>query len=355
MMSEGLESRLTAWIAEIGPLHEEAMQAATRRLDSLTKPPGSLGRLEALAVRLAGITGEAYPSVRNKAVVVMAADHGVCEEGVSAYPAEVTPQMALNIASGGAAVNVLARQAGAEVYCIDVGIAGELTHPNIWPRKIRPGTANLARGAAMARDEALRAVLTGAEIADELADRGVELLATGEMGIGNTTASSAVCAVLGGVSLEQATGIGTGISEAARMHKQAVIERAIAVNNPDAEDPLDVLAKVGGLEIAALAGLIIGAARRRRAVVIDGFISSAAALVALRLAPQAALYLLPSHLSQERGHGRLLEVLGLEAPLRLEMRLGEGTGAVLGFHLVEAATRILREMATFEDAGVSQA
>ena len=354
-MSEELERQLAEWVGDIGPLHEEAMREATARLNSLTKPQGSLGQLEALAIQLAGISGEAYPSVRNKAVVVMAADHGVCEEGVSAYPAEVTPQMAMNIASGGAAVSVLARLAGAEVHCVDVGIAAELQHPNIWSRKIRWGTANMARGAAMTREEAVRAIITGAEIADELANRGIELLATGEMGIGNTTASSAVCSVLGGIPLIQATGVGTGITEDIRRHKQAVIERALAVNAPDRDDPIDVVAKVGGLEIAALAGLIIGAARKRRAVMIDGFISSAAALVALRLAPQTVSYLLPSHLSQERGHGPLLEELGLEPPLRLEMRLGEGTGAVLGFHLAEAATRILREMATFEDAGVSRA
>ncbi|MFS0727943.1 nicotinate-nucleotide--dimethylbenzimidazole phosphoribosyltransferase [Paenibacillus sp. 1P07SE] len=354
MKEQGNEERLKALIRQIAPLDEMAMQAASVRLDTLTKPPGSLGRLEELAVRLAGITGQAFPSITRKAVIVMAADHGVCEEGVSAYPAEVTPQMALNIASGGAAVNVLARAAGAEVHCVDIGIAATLDHPAIWPRKIRPGTANLARGAAMTRDEAVRSVLTGIEIAGELADRGIMLLATGEMGIGNTTASSAICAVLGGVDVEDATGRGTGISEETRQRKQAVIAKSIRINRPDPGDPLDVLTKVGGLEIAGLAGVIIGAALRRRPVVIDGFISSAAALAALRLAPAAAPYVLPSHLSQERGHGRLLEILELDAPIRLDMRLGEGTGAVLCFHLVEAAARILREMATFEDAGVSR-
>ncbi|GBF78405.1 nicotinate-nucleotide--dimethylbenzimidazole phosphoribosyltransferase [Paenibacillus sp. 598K] len=353
-MKQSAEQQLTAVASAIGPLDESAMAQAAARLDSLTKPPGSLGALETLAVRLAGICGEVDPILRRKAIVVMAADHGVCEEGVSAYPAAVTPQMALNIAAGGAAVNVLARQAGAEVHCVDIGVAAELAHPAIWPRKIRPGTANMARGAAMTRDEASRAVLTGIEVADELASRGVELLGTGEMGIGNTTASAALCAVLCGLPLELATGLGTGITEEARQRKQAVIAQAIATNRPDPADPLDTLAKIGSLEIAALAGLILGGAARRLPIVIDGFISTAAALVALRLAAAVAPYVLPSHLSQERGHAGLLETLGLEPPLRLGMRLGEGTGAALAFHLVEAASRIIREMATFEDAGVSR-
>jgi len=353
-MKQSAEQQVTTTAKAIGLLDETAMAQAAARLDSLTKPPGSLGALETLAVRLAGIQQEALPMIQRKAIVVMAADHGVCEEGVSAYPAAVTPQMALNIAAGGAAVNVLAKQAGAEVHCIDVGVAAELKHPAIWHRKIRPGTANMAQGAAMSRDEASRAVLTGIEVAGELADRGVELLGTGEMGIGNTTASAALCAVLGEIPLELATGLGTGITEEARRSKQEVIARAIATNRPDPDDPLDTLAKVGGLEIAALAGLIIGGAARRLPVVLDGFISTAAALVALRLAPAAAPYVLPSHLSQERGHARLLESLGLEPPLRLGMRLGEGTGAVLAFHLVEAASRIMHEMATFESAGVSR-
>lgn len=341
-------------IAAVQSLDESAMEQALDRLNSLTKPQGSLGRLEKLAMQAAAITGEVQPELGGKAVVVMAADHGVCDEGVSAYPQVVTAQMVHNFLAGGAAVNVLARQANAEVLCVDIGVATELTHPQLLSRKVRLGTANLAVGPAMSRAEAEAAIAVGYELAQELAGRGMRVLATGEMGIGNTTASAALLMALTDLSAEEAVGRGTGIDEAQLAHKRQVIERGLAVNAPDAADPLGVLAAVGGLEIAGLVGLILGGAANRCMVVIDGFISSAAALVAIRLCPSAQGYITASHLSRERGHARLLAELGLEPMLDLEMRLGEGTGAVLAFHLIDAAQLILQEMATFDSAGVSR-
>ncbi|WP_249730597.1 nicotinate-nucleotide--dimethylbenzimidazole phosphoribosyltransferase [Paenibacillus sp. J2TS4] len=337
------------------------MAEAQQRLDSLTKPPGSLGRLEVVARQVAGMTGgfEAAEGengiLGNKAVVVMAGDHGVCEEGISAFPQEVTPQMVLNFLNGGAAVNVLARHAGAEVVCVDMGVCADMDHPDLVHRKIRKGTSNMVNGPAMSLEEAEQAVQTGFELVSGLADQGYRIFATGEMGIGNTTASSALLAVLAGIGLEQAAGRGTGINDATWRHKQEVIRRAIETNQPDANQPLEVLAKLGGFEIAGLVGVILGAAARKCPIVIDGFISSAAALVASRLAPLATGYMLASHLSQEQGHGQLLEAIGLTPMIHMDMRLGEGTGAVLSFHLVEAAMKIINEMATFESAGVSKA
>lgn len=348
-------TKLNKTLERIAPPDEPMRREAARYLDTLTKPPGSLGRLEELAVQMAGITRELRPDLSKKAVVVMAADHGVCVEGVSAYPQEVTAQMVMNFLGGGAAINVLARQAGAEVVCVDIGVKGELRHEALRVRKIRHGTGNIAREAAMSREEATAAVECGIDVASELAGQGCRVLATGEMGIGNTTPSAAMFAVLCGVGVDQAAGRGTGIDDAAAARKQDAIRRAIAVNAPDASDPLDVLSKVGGLEIAGLAGVILGAAAHRLPVVIDGFISSVAALTAVRLAPHAWHYLIPSHLSRERGHRLLLEKLGLQPMMDLHMRLGEGTGAVLGFHLVDAAVAIMKEMATFESAGVSRA
>jgi nicotinate-nucleotide--dimethylbenzimidazole phosphoribosyltransferase len=279
----------------------------------------------------------------------MAADHGVCEEGVSAFPAEVTPQMVLNFLAGGAAVNVLARQAGADIRCVDIGVNAELSHPQLISRKLMRGTRNIAKGPGMTREKALEAVLVGIEVVDQLWQEGYRIFATGEMGIGNTTASSAVLSVLTGGTPEEATGRGTGINDERLAHKMSVIRRAIQTNVPNPADPIDVLSKVGGLEIAGLAGVIIGAAARRCPVVIDGFISSAAAL-----SPDSVPYMIGSHLSNEHAHGQLLQHLGLSPFIHLSMRLGEGTGAALCFHFVEAAQRIMSEMATFDSAGVSR-
>jgi nicotinate-nucleotide--dimethylbenzimidazole phosphoribosyltransferase len=346
-------SLLETTISRIGGLDQAAMAAIRSHQNNLTKPPGSLGVLEELSIQIGGITGEAFPSVTKKAVAVMAADHGVVAEGVSVFPQEVTAQMVLNFCRGGAAINVLARHGGADVVVVDVGVAVPVDDPKVIAAKVRPGTANMARGPAMSRDEAIRAIETGIALAEDLAGKGYQLLATGEMGIGNTTAASALMAVFTGHSAVEVSGRGTGLDEAGLSHKAAVIDRALLLNRPNPADPLDVLAKVGGLEIAALAGLIIGAAARRVPIVIDGFISSAAALVASRIAPAVLPYMIASHCSAEQAHRRLLQALELKPVLELEMRLGEGTGAALAFHLIEASLKILREMATFTSAGVS--
>ncbi|MEW9699695.1 nicotinate-nucleotide--dimethylbenzimidazole phosphoribosyltransferase [Paenibacillus sp. SI8] len=341
-------------VESIKPLHQEFVNLANQHLDQLTKPPGSLGKLEDIARQVAGITGEVMPVFEKKAVIVMAGDHGVCEEGVSAFPAEVTPQMVMNFLSGGAAVNVLARHAGADVVCVDIGVNADLEHQALLSRKVRKGTRNMAREAAMTREEALQAILAGADVVDAYVAKGYSLFATGDMGIGNTTASAAILCALTGLETGSAVGRGTGIDDARWLHKQAVVKQALAINEPNAEDALDVLAKVGGLEIAGLVGVILGAAKNRCPVVIDGFISSAAALVASRLAPLSASYMLASHLSHEQGHAKLLDAVGLGAMLQMDMRLGEGTGAVLCFNLIDAAGKIMKEMATFDSAGVSR-
>lgn len=350
-----MNSAIEEITGRIAPPDEQAAARAVLRLDSLTKPPGSLGRLEALAVRLAGISGSEQPSYGKRTVVVMAADHGVCCEGVSAFPQEVTVQMAYNFLSGGAAVNVLARQGGAGVQFVDIGINAELEHPDLINRKVRFGTDNMAAGPAMSREEAVQAVLVGVHVAREAVKSGTEIFITGEMGIGNTTASAAVLCALEGISPEAAVGRGTGIDNERLRNKIEVVERALRVNSPDPADPIDVLSKVGGLEIAGLAGLILGAAEARVPVILDGFISGAAALLAKALAPEAVNYMIASHVSNEQGHKLMLDKLGLEALLDLGLRLGEGTGGALCLHLIEAVSRVMTEMATFESAGVSGA
>jgi nicotinate-nucleotide--dimethylbenzimidazole phosphoribosyltransferase len=346
--------RIFETIAAIPALDEAAMAAGRARQDTLTKPPGSLGRLEELSIQLAGITGQPRPRVERKVVIVMAGDHGVTAESVSAYPAEVTPQMVLNFARGGAAINVLARQAGARVVVVDVGVAADLDpQPGLELCKVAPGTQNLALGPAMTYEQTVRAIEVGLEIVEAEVAKGLDLIATGDMGIGNTTPSAAIVAALTGRPVAQVTGRGTGLDDAGLARKVAVIERALAVNRPDPRDPFDVLMKVGGLEIAGLVGVILGAAAHRLPVVVDGFISGAAALVAAELAPAVKPFLIAAHRSVEVGHRVVLEHLGLRPLLDLDLRLGEGTGAVLALHLVEAAARILNEMATFAEAEVS--
>lgn len=337
----------------IPPLDQQAMAQARTRQQQLTKPPGSMGRLEELAVQLAGITHQALPSIRRKAVIIMAADHGVTAEGVSAYPSAVTPQMVLNFLHGGAAINALARHAGAEVVVVDIGVAETLEHPNLLSRKVAPGTANMTTGPALTPEQVQAALAVGMDVVALLLQKGVDLIATGDMGIGNTTASSAITACLCRVPVALVTGRGTGIDDAQLAHKIATIERALAHNQPDATNPLDVLAKVGGLEIAGLVGVILGAAERGIPVVIDGFISGAAALVAVRLLPEVRDYLIAGHVSVERGHHVILEQLKLTPLLDLNLRLGEGTGAVLATTIIDAALQVHREMATFAEAGVS--
>jgi nicotinate-nucleotide--dimethylbenzimidazole phosphoribosyltransferase len=354
-MAEREMSLLTTTIEQIAPLSGAAIAAARAREDRLTKPQGALGRLETLAIQIAGITGQPRPRLARPLVIVMAADHGVAAQGVSAYPSEVTAQMVLNFLQGGAAINVLARHVGAEVLVVDMGVAGELpSHPALLNRKIAPGTADLATGPAMSRDQALRSVEAGVAIAAEAIAQGADLIATGDMGIGNSTASSAIVAALTGRAVDEVTGRGTGIDDVTFSRKVILIERALALHQPDTADGLDVLAKVGGFEIGGLAGVMLGAAARRVPVVIDGFISGAAALLACALAPGAAPYLIASHRSVERGHQVIFARLDLEPLFDLGMRLGEGTGAALGCSFCQAACKILDEMATFHEAGVSR-
>jgi nicotinate-nucleotide--dimethylbenzimidazole phosphoribosyltransferase len=323
-------------------------------LDRLTKPPGSLGRLEELASSYVAMTGLVAPPVPRGVVFTFAADHGVAMEGVSAYPREVTPQMVLNFLRGGAGVNVLARHADVQVRVVDIGVDYEFgAMPGLLDRKIMKGTRNMSAEPAMSRDQAERAVLVGMALAADAAQNGFGLIGTGEMGIGNTTPSAAITAVMTGRPVEEVTGRGTGIDDAGRARKAAVIQRALALHRPDPSDPLDVLAKVGGLEIGGLAGLILGAAAARVPVVLDGFIGGAAALLAVSLEPLCREYLVASHRSVEQGHRALLEHLRLTPLLDLHLRLGEGTGACLGMDLVRAAVKIYGEMATFTDAGVS--
>lgn len=332
---------------------ETIARITQERLDQKTKPRKSLGALETLACRYAAIRGTAQPALPSKAVVVMGADHGVAEEGVSAYPQAVTAQMLLNFAAGGAAINVLARHAGAEVRVVDIGVKEPVAHSAVVAARVTAGTANFVHGPAMTEAQVLRALCTGIEQAAALAASGVTVIGLGEMGIGNTTASSALTAVLTGASVEEVTGTGTGISDAAKLHKAQVIARAIQVNRPDPSDALEVLRTLGGLEIAGLAGVVIGAARAHVAVIIDGFIASTAALAATRLAPNAGDYLIASHRSTEPGHRMVLRALEREPLFDLGMRLGEGTGAALAMTLLDAAVKVLLEMATFESAGVA--
>lgn len=332
-----------------------AAQKAETRQKNLTKPPKSLGRLEEISIQLAGMKANPLPTVDRKAVIVMAADHGVALEGVSAFPTEVTPQMVLNFLHGGAAVNVLARQAGADVTVVDIGVVSDFdpSLQGLVRRKIARGTRNMANGPAMSRTEAEQAIAVGMDVLAQVAEKGLDLVATGDMGIGNTTPSSSITAVMTGLPVTKVTGRGTGLDNAGLEHKIKIIEKAIALNKPDPKDALDVLCKVGGLEIAGLAGVMIAAASRRIPVVVDGFISTAAAMIAVGLVPDVKNYLFGAHNSVEIGHRAMLKHLGLNPLFDLSLRLGEGTGAVLAFHLIEAASRILREMATFAEAGVS--
>lgn len=345
-------------IQGIEPLSDEWRLKARDYLNNLAIPQGSLGELLNLAEQLAAIKQSLKPSVRQKTVVTMAGDHGVVAEGVSAFPQEVTPQMVSNFVAGGAAINVLAGVAGARVLVVDMGVAADLSElvreGKIISRKIADGTRNMTQGPAMTRAQAEQALESGINLAGDLVGEGVELLATGDMGIGNTTPSSAILAVFSGLPVHEVTGRGTGIADAALENKVRVIEKALAVNKPDAGDPVDVLAKVGGLEIGGIAGIILGAAYYKVPVVVDGFISSAGALVAKKLAPHSLDYMIAAHQSMESGHRSMLQELGLKPLLNLNLRLGEGTGAALAMNLVEASAQVIGRMLTFEDAGVSR-
>jgi nicotinate-nucleotide--dimethylbenzimidazole phosphoribosyltransferase len=373
-------------IAGIGPLDEAAMAAARARQDQLTKPRKSLGRLESLSAQLAGIMGNGLPRIEHKVIVTMAGDHGVVAEKVSAYPQEVTLQMVLNFLRGGAAINVLSRHVGARVVIVDMGVAVDLAqhpegvrgvaqhprratqipnrvrgeglrgiapHPGLVVKKVALGTHNIATGPAMSRKQALQAIEGGIQVVkDELA-RGLDILAVGEMGIGNTTPAAAIAVTLTGRPPKEIVGRGTGVDDVGLELKIDAVRRALDVNRPDASDALDVLSKVGGFEIGGMAGAMLCAAAHRRPVMVDGYISTAAAMIAVGIAPRVRDYLIASHRSQELGHHLMLSWLGLEPLLDLDLRLGEGTGAALGISLAEAACAILREMVTFDQAGVS--
>lgn len=346
---------LTALIARIEPLDAVSMRNARTRQDMLTKPLGSLGCLESLSIQIAGITRQSQPQLRQKVVVVMAGDHGVVREGVSAYPQEVTPQMVLNFLSGGAAINVLSRHVGARVVIVDMGVACDIpAHPDLLVKKVAYGTQNITSGPAMSRQQAEQAILTGAAVVESEIAHGLDILATGDMGIGNTTPSAAIAAAVTGKPASEIVGRGTGVDDDGLRRKIFAVERALQRNQPDPQDGLDLLAKVGGFEIGGLTGAILSAAANHRPVVIDGFISTAAAIIAATLAPRVKDYLVAAHTSQELGHRRMMDWLGLTPLLDLQMRLGEGTGAVLAMSLVEAACKILNEMATFGEAGVSE-
>jgi nicotinate-nucleotide--dimethylbenzimidazole phosphoribosyltransferase len=343
-------------LERIGSPDEAAGREARDVLDRLTKPPGSLGRLEELAWRLAEITGQCPPRLKRPVIFTLAADHGVVAEGVSAYPQVVTAQMVENFLRGGAAVNVLARQVGADVVVADLGVVGPIaSHPGLRTIKIAAGTRNMTAGPAMTRDEAVAAIEVGIALVEIERASGLDLAGAGEMGIGNTTAASAMTAALTGADVEAVTGAGTGVDVEGRRRKLQAIRRALEVNRPDPADALDVLAKVGGFEIAGLVGVALAAAAHRVPVVIDGFIASVAALAAVRIKPAARFALLASHRSAEPGHRHVLEALGLAPYLDLGLRLGEGTGAALCIGLVRSAVAVLTEMATFESAGVSTA
>lgn len=346
-------------LPSIPPLDQSALQAARQRQNQLTKPAGSLGRLEELSIQMAGITGKNIPTIKDKVIIVMAGDHGVVAEGVSAYPQEVTPQMVLNFLAGGAAINVLARHIGARVVVVDMGVAkesavnkGEMPSP-LLQRRVASGTMNLAQGPAMTREQAEESVQSGVEIALGEISKGADILGTGDMGIGNTTPSAAIACALMNLHPEKIAGRGTGVDDEGWKRKISVIARALDVNKPNAKDWLDVLAKVGGFEIGGLAGVMLGAASKRVPVMVDGFISTAAAMIAVTIEPACKDYLIFAHRSKENGHALMLEWLGVKPLLDLDMRLGEGTGAALGISMAEAACKILGEMATFGEAGVS--
>ena len=349
---------LNRTITDIKGQNDAARSEAKQRLDQLIMPHWALGKMMDLALDLAGICGTIHPTVQRKTIVVMAGDHGITKAGVSLFPKEVTVEMVKGFVNGFAGINVLAKQAGATVKIVDMGVAGDLSQlaagGNIIDHKIAPGTANFAIGAAMSREQAVQALEAGIRVAQELADS-TDLFGTGDMGIGNTSPSSAMVAAFCSLPVAEVVGRGTGLDDAQLEKKIAILERALDLNRPDPTDPIDVLSKVGGFEIAGIAGLILGAAAAGKPVVIDGFISTAGALLAGRLAPKSKEYMIAAHRSVEKGQVAALADLGKEPLLDLQFRLGEGTGAAVAMNLVEGAVAILTEMATFSEAAVSEA
>jgi nicotinate-nucleotide--dimethylbenzimidazole phosphoribosyltransferase len=352
--SEG--DRFWEVVASVPTIQPEWHDRAIARLNNLTKPIGSLGRLEEIAKRLVGIREQTWPQCQGKAIFTLAADHGVTDEGISAYPKVVTRQMVLNFLSQGAAINVLCSHCGIDVIVVDIGVDGEFSGlEGLLERKVAHGTRNMAHESAMSNAEMHAALVVGLDLAETAAEDGRTLIGTGEMGIGNSTSASAITAALIGCPVARVTGRGTGVDDLAYQHKIRVVETALAANRPQPSDPLDILRKVGGLEIAGMTGLIVGAASRRIPVVIDGFISTASAAIACAIEPKIKEFIFAGHRSSEPGHSVLLEYIGQKPLLELEMRLGEGTGAALAMNIIEASARILSEMATFSSAGVAEA
>ena len=346
---------LEALLARIGPVDEEAGRAAQAALDAKTKPRGSLGELEALACRIAAVRGTPAPGRLRAALVLAAGDHGYARRGVSAYPQEVTGQMLAAFAAGGAAIDILARETGLRLVVVDAGVVEPVPHAEIRSLRLGAGTADATAGPAMAREQAVAGILAGAAVAEELAAEGFGIVATGDMGIGNTTAAAAVAAALLAVEPESVCGRGTGVDDVGLARKVEIVRLALAANDPDRADPVGVLAAVGGFELAVLAGVCLGGAAGGAVVLLDGFVTGAAALVAARLAPAAAQRMVASHRSPEPGHALVLADLVQRPLLDLGLRLGEGSGAALALPLVSAALAILADMATFESAGVTDA
>ena len=342
-------------ISKIDKIDNSLSEETQKRLDNLTKPQGSLGRLEDLAKQIVEITKTRNPKLKHKVIFTMAGDHGVVENNVSAFPQEVTPQMVYNFLNGGAGINVLARHVGARVVIVDMGVACDLkNNPSLIIKKVNHGTRNMTKGPAMSKGEANKTNENGIEVFKEELANGIDIVGTGDMGIGNTTPSSAIVAAITGRNVEEVTGRGTGIDDKTLAGKIAAIKEALKVNKPNPKDGIDILSKVGGFEIGGLTGVILAAAANRVPVVIDGFISGAAALIASTLEPKVKDYMIAAHCSVERGHKIALEFLGLKPVLDLNLRLGEGTGAALAMNIIEAGTKILNEMATFDSAGVSE-
>ena len=349
-----MQETISQTLEKIQPVSSNLLDKAQAHLDSLTKPPSSLGKLEELAKRYVAIQNNESPTLKKISTVVFAADHGVTAEGISAYPPEVTAQMVINFLNKGAAVNVLANHINAEVTIVDIGVNFQFeSHPNLLDRKIALGTKNFSKEPSMTRSQAETSIVTGIEIATESAKKGIDILTTGEMGIGNTTPSSAIFSILGNTPVEYVTGRGTGIDDSTLTKKISIIIKGIDLHKPDPDDPIDILAKVGGFEIGGIAGLILGAAAQKIPVVVDGFISGAGAALALKMSPSAGDYIFPSHRSTEPGHKIFFELLGYPPLFDLNMRLGEGTGALLAVNLIQSAIKIYKEMATFQSAGVS--
>lgn len=345
-------------IKHIQPVNEQMGQTVARYIDTLTKPQGSLGRVEELAIQLGKITGEPFPQMSHPGVIIMAADHGVAREGVSAFPQEVTSQMVYNFVQGGAAINSFAKQIGARLEIVDIGVLQDMEDESITHRKVRNGTGNIAQENAMTHEQAEQCIEIGMNIACKQIEQGVKCLIAGDMGIGNTTSSSAIIACCSQYSsledIATIVGIGTGINTKQLEHKQQIVHKALHFHQPHSDDPIDILAKIGGLEIGGMVGVMLGAAEQRKPIIVDGLISTAAALVAVKLCPHVRDYMIFAHLSQEPGHRQALELLQARPLLDLNLRLGEGSGAALAYPLVQAAANMLADMATFDSGRVSE-